>query len=92
MAGWDVRRLGVIGPDGSPRLRVYASDQSQYCHEQSMEVLGLGRDAIRLVPSDDSYRMRIDALTSMIAEDRARGPSRPPWPAIRSVPSGSRRP
>jgi len=73
MAGWDVRRHGARGPDGAPGLRVYASDQSHYCHEQSMELLGLGREAIRLVPSDDSYRMRLDALESMVAEDRSRG-------------------
>jgi glutamate/tyrosine decarboxylase-like PLP-dependent enzyme len=73
MAGWDVRRHGARGPDGAPGLRVYASDQSHYCHEQSMELMGLGRDAIRLVPSDDSYRMRLDALESMVAEDRSRG-------------------
>jgi aromatic-L-amino-acid decarboxylase len=73
MAGWDVRHLGAAGPDGSPRLRVYASDQSHYCHEQSMELLGLGREAIRLVPSDDAYRMRMDSLAAMVAEDRARG-------------------
>lgn len=72
-AGWHVRRDGVRGPEGSPRLRVYASDQSHYCHEQSMELLGLGRDSIRLVPSDESYRMRVDALLSMVAEDRSRG-------------------
>jgi aromatic-L-amino-acid decarboxylase len=73
MAGWDVRRLGVGGPVDAPRLRFYASDQSHYCHEQSMELLGLGRDAIRLVPSDEAYRMRLDSLAVMIAEDRERG-------------------
>jgi hypothetical protein len=73
MAGWDVRRLGVGGPVGAPRLRFYVSDQSHYCHEQSMELLGLGRDAIRLVPSDEAYRMRLDSLAGMLAEDRDRG-------------------
>ena len=73
MAGWDVRRLGVGGPVGAPRLKFYASDQSHYCHEQSMELLGLGRDAVRLVPSDDAYRIRLDSLAAMIAEDRGRG-------------------
>ncbi len=72
MAGWDVRRLGVRGPESSPPLRVYTSDQSHYCHEQSMELLGLGRDAIRLVPSDDAYRMRLDSLVAMVTEDRDR--------------------
>lgn len=73
MAGWDVRRLGVGGPVGAPQLKFYASDQSHYCHEQSMELLGLGRDAIRLVPSDEAYRIRLDSLAQMIAADRGRG-------------------
>ncbi|MEX2226242.1 MAG: pyridoxal-dependent decarboxylase [Dehalococcoidia bacterium] len=74
MAPWDVRRYGARGPDGNaPRMRVYASSELHYCHEQAAELLGMGRDAIRSVPVDDGYRMRLDALTQMIAEDRARG-------------------
>jgi aromatic-L-amino-acid decarboxylase len=38
-----------------------------------MELLGLGREAIRLVAFDESYRMRLDALENMVAEDRSRG-------------------
>lgn len=73
-AGWDVRRFGLGGPDGAaPRLAVYVSDQAHYCHEQAADVLGLGRDAVRSVPSDGQYRMRVDALLAMIEEDRAAG-------------------
>jgi aromatic-L-amino-acid decarboxylase len=72
-AGWDVRALGVRGPEGAPALRLYASDESHYCHEAAAELAGLGRDAIRLVPTDDAYRLRLDSLASMVAEDRARG-------------------
>jgi glutamate/tyrosine decarboxylase-like PLP-dependent enzyme len=71
---WDMRRYGARGPDGSaPRLRIYASSESHYCHEQAAEVLGLGRESVRLVPADEQYRLRTDALVSMIEEDRARG-------------------
>jgi aromatic-L-amino-acid/L-tryptophan decarboxylase len=73
MAGWDVRAHGVRGPAGAPPLRVYASDQSHYCHEAAAELSGLGRDAVRLVPTDDAYRLRLDSLASMVAEDRALG-------------------
>lgn len=72
-AGWDVRAEGVRGPVGVPPLRIYASDQSHYCHEAAAELAGLGRDAVRLVPTDDAYRLRLDSLASMVAEDRARG-------------------
>jgi glutamate/tyrosine decarboxylase-like PLP-dependent enzyme len=73
-ATWDTRRFGMRGPDGSaPQMRVYASAEAHYCHEQAAELLGMGRDAVRQVPVDDMYRMRLDALAAMIAEDRARG-------------------
>jgi aromatic-L-amino-acid/L-tryptophan decarboxylase len=73
-APWDTRRFGMRGADGAaPRMRVYASAEAHYCHEQAAEMLGMGRDAVRLVPVDDAYRMRTDALAAMIAEDRARG-------------------
>lgn len=71
---WDVRAHGMRGPEGnSPRVRIYASSELHYCHEQAAELLGMGRGAVRNVPVDERYRMRLDALAQMIAEDRARG-------------------
>jgi glutamate/tyrosine decarboxylase-like PLP-dependent enzyme len=72
-AGWDVRGQGMHPAEGAPNLRVYASEEIHYCHQQAAELLGMGSDAIRLVPVDESYRMRVDALTRMIDEDRKRG-------------------
>jgi glutamate/tyrosine decarboxylase-like PLP-dependent enzyme len=73
-AGWDVRRFGMAGPDGTPtRLRIYTSDQAHYCHHQSVEMLGMGRDSIRDVPSDENRQIRLDALVQMIDEDVAAG-------------------
>jgi glutamate/tyrosine decarboxylase-like PLP-dependent enzyme len=71
---WDMRRYGARGLDGNaPQLRVYASAEVHYCHEQAAELLGLGREAVRLVSVDECYRIRLDALRAMIADDRARG-------------------
>ncbi|HEY5638467.1 MAG TPA: pyridoxal-dependent decarboxylase, partial [Dehalococcoidia bacterium] len=71
---WDVRRFGMRGPDGAaPQVRIYASSQLHYCHEQAAELLGMGREAVRNVPVDEQYRLRLDSLAQMIAEDRARG-------------------
>ena len=71
---WDVRRYGMRGPDGNaPQVRIYASSELHYCHEQAAELLGMGRDAVRNVPVDERYRMRLDSLSKMINEDRARG-------------------
>ncbi len=71
---WDVRRYGMRGPDGAaPQVRIYASTELHYCHEQAAELLGMGREAVRNVPVDERYRMRLDSLEQMIAEDRSRG-------------------
>ena len=71
---WDMRNLGIRGPEGNAQqLRIYASSELHYCHEQAAELLGMGRQAVRKVPVDENYRMRVDSLSQMIAEDRARG-------------------
>ena len=71
---WDVRRYGMRGPDGNaPQVRIYASSELHYCHQQAAELLGMGRDAVRNMPVDDDYRMRPDAVAQAIAEDRAHG-------------------
>ena len=73
-APWDVRDMGMGGPDGNaPQLRIYASSELHYCHEQAADLLGMGRQAIRNVPVDEDYRMRLDSLVQMVAEDRSRG-------------------
>ena len=71
---WDVRQYGMRGPEGdAPQVRIYASSELHYCHEQAADLLGMGRAAVRNVPVDESYRMRLDSLSQMIAEDRKRG-------------------
>ena len=73
-APWNVRDLGARGPDGNaPQFRIYASSELHYCHEQAAELLGMGRRAVRKVPVDERYRMRLDSLSQMMAEDRSRG-------------------
>lgn len=73
-APWDTRRYGVRGPTAdTPRMRIYVSQEAHYCHQQAAELLGLGNEAVRPVPVDERYKMRLDALKNMISEDRARG-------------------
>ncbi len=71
MAGVDVRVEGVTNLPQP--LRFYASDQVHSAHQKSVETLGLGSKALRLVPTDADYRMDVAALAAMIAEDRAAG-------------------
>lgn len=70
-AGVDVRSDGVTN---LPKpLRFYASDQVHSAHQKAVETLGLGRRALRQVPTDADFRMDVSALAEMIAEDRAAG-------------------
>lgn len=70
-AGVDIRAEGVAA---APRpLRYYASDQVHGCHGKAMEALGLGRAALRLLPTDAAFRIDVTALCRAIAEDRAAG-------------------
>ncbi len=70
---WDVRRRDMNPGEGAANLRVYASEEIHYCHQQAAELLGMESEAVRLVPVDEGYRMRADALDRMILEDRERG-------------------
>ncbi len=71
MAGVDLRELGV---DAMPQpLRFYASDQAHNCHHKAMNLLGLGKQALCKVPSDDAFRMQIPELRTRIQADRASG-------------------
>ena len=69
-AGWDVRRLGVAA---GPPLRIYLSEETHVVSARAADMLGLGTDAVRIVPVDDEYRVRLDALRDAIARDRDDG-------------------
>lgn len=70
-AGIDVRAKGVRAMARS--LRIYASDQVHSCHQKALEVLGLGSDALRLIPTGADFRLDMDGLARAVAEDRAAG-------------------
>jgi glutamate/tyrosine decarboxylase-like PLP-dependent enzyme len=69
--GWNVRAEGLQG--GRPPLVVYASDEAHSCIRKSVELLGLGTDNLRLIPSDDQFRLPLAPLAEAIAADRAAG-------------------
>ena len=54
-------------------LVVYASSQSHSSVDKAALLAGFGRQNIHVVPVDDNYSMRPDALATAIASDRARG-------------------
>jgi aromatic-L-amino-acid decarboxylase len=68
-----VRAKGLAGRSDVPRVRVYCSDQTHSSIDKSVIAIGLGHESLRRIPSDDRFRMRVDALRDAIAADRANG-------------------
>ena len=68
--GADVRHTGV---HGDVRLVAYASKGVHACIVRAMDMTGLGWDRLRLVETDDQYRISLPALEAAIATDRAAG-------------------
>ena len=52
---------------------VYMSDQSHSAHQRAVRIIGIRPDHARLVKSDDRFRIDLQALARMVAEDRAAG-------------------
>ncbi len=55
------------------RLTVYASDQVHSSVTRAAWLAGVPRDQVRSLPTDDDYRLRVDALRESLARDRASG-------------------
>jgi len=52
---------------------IYASEQCHYSVEKSADILGLGRAALRKVPTDDDFHIRVDLLRETINQDCQEG-------------------
>jgi len=52
---------------------VYVSDQRHVSVDKAVDVVGLGREGLRAIPSDEHFRVRTDMLEEAIARDRAAG-------------------
>ncbi|HYH47615.1 MAG TPA: aminotransferase class I/II-fold pyridoxal phosphate-dependent enzyme, partial [Thermoanaerobaculia bacterium] len=52
---------------------LYASDQAHHSVEKAALLAGFPAGNVRVIATDERFRMRLDALESAIAEDRARG-------------------
>lgn len=67
----DVKARGVQCRED--RMTLYGSEEMHHCLERSVELLGLGNEALRWIPTDDEYRIDMDALRESIATDRSQG-------------------
>ena len=61
------------GLNNAGKIVLYCSAETHSCIQKSVEVLGLGTDAIRKIRVDENYKMDIDELIKTIDEDLAKG-------------------
>ena len=66
-----VARRGLRGLGGQPVF--YVSEESHHSLEKFADLLGLGRDAVRWIPTDAEFAMRPDALRDAVRRDRRAG-------------------
>jgi aromatic-L-amino-acid decarboxylase len=66
-----IKDRGVRSAGGD--LVVYASEQCHYSIDKSVDLLGLGREGLRKIPTDDRFHIRVDVLREQIARDRSEG-------------------
>ncbi len=67
----DIKSQGVQGIP--KKMTLYVSEQGHESLERSVELLGLGNEALRWIPTNDEYQIRLDMLRETIEGDRKLG-------------------
>ncbi|MCK5576323.1 MAG: aspartate aminotransferase family protein, partial [Sphingomonadales bacterium] len=67
---WRVNDEGLAGAE---QLTFYASVENHSSIEKAIKMAGIGKNNLRLIPSDDNFAMNVDALKAAISDDRAKG-------------------
>jgi len=70
-AGRDTSRQGFW--NAGPPMTVYASEEVHMSIAKAADILGIGRDQVRVIACDDRQRMRIDVLRERIEADLHEG-------------------
>jgi aromatic-L-amino-acid/L-tryptophan decarboxylase len=55
------------------RWAVYVSEERHVSVDKAVDAIGLGRSALRALPTDAQFQVRIDALEQALAEDKKNG-------------------
>jgi aromatic-L-amino-acid/L-tryptophan decarboxylase len=75
----DVHLAEVLGLGEPPRgahlegARVYASDQAHFSIARALDVLGFAPGTLRVLPSDQRFRLGAEPVARAVAQDRAEG-------------------
>ena len=69
--GVDAARQGLW--NAGPPMTIYASEEVHMSIPKAADILGFGRDQVRVVGCDERQRMRVDALVRKIEADKRQG-------------------
>lgn len=73
-AEYDTTSTGLQTDERSGRFTIYLADHEGHpTIVRAADMLNLGREAVRWVPSDDQFRMDVEALEYLLDEDMANG-------------------
>ena len=67
-SGVDTSRHGLW--NSGPPMTLYASEEVHLSIAKAADILGFGRDQVRVIPCDEQRRMRVDLLRQKIEADR----------------------
>lgn len=71
-AGWDARASGLYGDDAKP-LRIYCSKETHTWIQKAADMVGIGADNIRWIPTNKDLRMDTNILREQIRADKEAG-------------------
>src|SRR5256714_393549 len=69
----DARDRGLRSSKATGSVVVYASEQCHYSFVKSVDILGIGRENLRKVDTDERFHIRTDLLREAIQRDIAEG-------------------
>ena len=67
-ANANIKGKGIIGLQ--KKLTLYCGDETHHCLERSVELLGLGNEALRKIPTDNNCKILLSDLKTAIKKDR----------------------
>ena len=70
-SGVDTSRQGLW--NSGPPMTLYASEEVHLSIAKAADILGFGRDQVRMIACDERQRMRVDLLRQKIEADRREG-------------------
>jgi aromatic-L-amino-acid/L-tryptophan decarboxylase len=70
-AKFDIARQGLWSC--GPPMTIYTSDQAHMSIQKAADIVGIGRDQVRAIESDDSFHLNVRALREQIQKDLQNG-------------------